>query len=362
MGICEIVCDHINFDKNKEITLNRASTKHNRNRVLDTLKKDSFNSKENNINEVEDLKLLSTHKNNNITSKRTEVNLSSKKNNSETNSNYIELPKQNIKITNSNNNIKKINKIQNLYRTFNNNLYISKSSNENSTFLGKVNKKNNKKYSFGVLKWNDGDYYKGIFINDNFNGLGKYFTQSTESIYIGYFKNNQINGFGFEKWKNGSTFTGLYNNQKKQNIGILELNKNLSYEGEFKDNNFNGYGTLYINNKEILVQGFFYNNVIDKFAIYKNVKENKIYIGEISYEFEFNGIGMLYEKNEDKVSIGFWENNKLNGDCIIISYNNNKKEIKKCFYNNDIFEKEYNNDKNIIYEKFIDLVDDVFRN
>ena len=360
MGICEIVCDHINFDKNKEITLNRSSTKHNRSRVLDTIKKDSFNSKENNINEVEDLKLLSTHKNNNITSKRTEVNLSSKKNTLETN--YLELPKQNIKITNSNNNIKKINKIQNLYRNFSNNLYLSKSSNENSTFLGMVNKKNNKKYSFGVLTWNDGDYYKGIFINDNFNGLGKYFTQSTESIYIGYFKNNQINGFGFEKWKNGSTFTGLYNNQKKQNIGILELNKNLSYEGEFKDNNFNGYGTLYINNKDILIQGFFCNNVIDKFAIYKNVKENKIYIGEISYEFEFNGIGMLYEKNEDKVSIGFWKNNKLNGDCIIISYNNNKKEIKKYCYNNDIFEKEYNNDRNIIYEKFIDLVDDVFRN
>lgn len=360
MGICEIVCDHINFDKNKEITLNRSSTKHNRSRVLDTIKKDSFNSKENNINEVDDSKLFSTNKNNNITSKRTEVNLSSKKNTLETN--YLELPKQNIKITNSNNDIIKITKIQNSYRNFNNNLYLSKSLNENSTFLGMVNKKNNKKYSFGVLKWNDGDYYKGIFINDNFNGLGKYFTQSTESIYIGYFKNNQINGFGFEKWKNGSTFTGLYNNQKKQNIGILELNKNLSYEGEFKDNNFNGYGTLYINNKEILVQGFFCNNVIDKFAIYQNIKENKIYIGEISYEFEFNGIGMLYEKNEDKVSIGLWKNNKLNGDCIIISYNNNKKEIKKYYYNNDIFEKEYNDDRNITYEKFIDLVDDVFRN
>ena len=158
MGICEIVCDHINFDKNKEITLNRSSTKHNRSRVLDTIKKDSFNSKENNINEVDDSKLFSTNKNNNITSKRTEVNLSSKKNTLETN--YLELPKQNIKITNSNNDIIKITKIQNLYRNFSNNLYLSKSSNENSTFLGMVNKKNNKKYSFGVLKWNDGDYYK----------------------------------------------------------------------------------------------------------------------------------------------------------------------------------------------------------
>ena len=235
MGICEMVCDHIKFD-NKEITLNKVSSKNNRNQVLNSLKKDSFNS-----------------------SKRTEVNLSSKKIYSETNSNYLDLPKENIKISNSNNNRIKIIKIQNSYHNFKNNLYLSKLSNENSTFLGMVNKKNNKKYSFGVLKWNDGDYYKGIFINDNFNGLGKYFTQSTESIYIGYFKNNQINGFGFEKWKNGSTFTGLYNNQKKQNIGILELNKNLSYEGEFKDNNFNGYGTLYINNKETLVQGLFFN-------------------------------------------------------------------------------------------------------
>ena len=343
MGNCEMLCNQLNLDKNQQITLiNKSSFANHRNKTLEEINM-TIRKENKEIDEIN----LSNQKNNNNTSLRTGANLSSskKKINYDITSNNFDTLNENSTKDSSNTEINK----------FNSNLYYIKISNDTSTFSGYINKLNNKKNSFGILNYNDGDKYIGQFENDNFNGYGKYSTK--KSCYMGEFVNNQIEGFGIEKWNDSdSYYIGNYIQQIKKGYGIFVLNNNLSYEGEFNDNNFNGYGTLIIN-KDILVKGFFTNNYIDKYNVfYENINENKIYEGEISDIFEFEGFGILYENNSRKISIGNWKGNKLNGESIIIIYNNNKKIIQKGLFKDGILEENYEQDKKTKYDKLIDSI------
>jgi len=320
-----MLCNQLNLDKNQQITLiNKSSFANHRNKTLEEINM-TIRKENKEIDEIN----LSNQKNNNNTSLRTGANLSSskKKINYDITSNNFDTLNENSTKDSSNTEINK----------FNSNLYYIKISNDTSTFSGYINKLNNKKNSFGILNYNDGDKYIGQFENDNFNGYGKYSTK--KSCYMGEFVNNQIEGFGIEKWNDSdSYYIGNYIQQIKKGYGIFVLNNNLSYEGEFNDNNFNGYGTLIIN-KDILVKGFFTNNYIDKYNVfYENIHENKIYEGEISDIFEFEGFGILKDNNNN-IYIGFWNNNELNGEGIIF---NNKKIIQQGIFNNGNYCKREN--------------------
>ena len=297
-----MICDQLNLDKNNQMTLGVTGKSNKRMKTIEGLKNGKNNLNESNGIDEDNL-FFTNPKPNNIISKRNGTNVPSKK---------------------------------------------------KSNYDTNVDKKYKKKNKFGILKWKDGDSYEGYFENDNFKGYGKYFTESTGSKYKGQFLNNQINGFGEEEWKNGSKFEGEYAHQIKKGIGILTLNDSKNYKGQFDNNNFNGYGTLSINNGEILIQGFFKNNIIQDYAIYKNIQENIIYEGKISDNLQFNGFGILFDNNDNKIYISNWKNNILDGDCIIISNNNNEKNTQKFLFEDGEMKKEYNNNKTTIFDKIIE--------
>ena len=337
-----MICDQLNLDKNNQMTLGVTGKSNKRMKTIEGLKNGKNNLNESNGID-EDNYFFSNPKPNNIISKRNGTNVPSKKK-----SNYD----TNINSSEDNNLYSKDSLFNNL--NIYPNLSFLKITNDNYYFIGYVDKKYKKKNKFGILKWKDGDSYEGYFENDNFKGYGKYFTESTGSKYKGQFLNNQINGFGEEEWKNGSKFEGEYAHQIKKGIGILTLNDSKNYKGQFDNNNFNGYGTLSINNGEILIQGFFKNNIIQDYAIYKNIQENIIYEGKISDNLQFNGFGILFDNNDNKIYISNWKNNILDGDCIIISNNNNEKNTQKFLFEDGEMKKEYNNNKTTIFDKIIE--------
>jgi len=86
----------------------------------------------------------------------------------------------------------------------------------------------NVKNGLGTFFWNDGDRYSGFFVNGEKEGKGTF-----------YYKNrDQYSG----EWKNG----------KKSGNGILYTNE-MTYQGEFADDFFEGFGTLTVNNNRIVV-------------------------------------------------------------------------------------------------------------
>lgn len=185
------------------------------------------------------------------------------------------------------------------------------------------------KHTFGILKWNDGDEYKGTFYNDLLSGYGRYLTNESGTTYEGQFKNNEMNGFGIEKWKLGSVFIGDYVNNEKNGIGLMNFDDYSVFEGEFKENNINGYGTLTQSN--IIIKGFYVNNQLDKYGIWEDKKNNRRYEGEMTPQGGWEGFGILYE-GDNSITIGKWHQSKLNGESITILPNKTLKQEKITIY------------------------------
>lgn len=131
------------------------------------------------------------------------------------------------------------------------------------------------------------------------------FINLDEIKYIGEVENNYINGYG-KLWKD-----------------------NMSYHGNFKDNNLEGKGILkveeiydsYSNSMPIYYKGYFVNN--NKCGEgYEKYKNGEYYIGNFKFNLR-NGNGKLFNKN-GKVKIeGNWENGKsLNTKYISLFHDN----------------------------------------
>ena len=133
-------------------------------------------------------------------------------------------------------------------------------------YKGEVNLYNNKKCGNGEIIFADGGKKEGTFFNDNFEGWNKYidnegilfvglfkngllngkglkFSKDINHIYMGDFINNLRNGFG-KDYRNAYKYEGMFNNDKKCGKGKIEFENGDTYEGDFKDNKFNGYGNF----------------------------------------------------------------------------------------------------------------------
>ena len=132
----------------------------------------------------------------------------------------------------------------------------------------------NKRHGRGELKTSK-VHYEGEFKYDKFNGKGKLIFLKQGHEYEGEFKDNEINGMGIFKWKNGDIYEGemikgkmhgygkykyssgqIYEGQfangVKEGLGKL-ISPNNIFEGEFKQGNPFGEGTISIKGKKIKV-------------------------------------------------------------------------------------------------------------
>ena len=87
------------------------------------------------------------------------------------------------------------------------------------------------------------DYFIGNFNDGQAEGNGKYF-HNDGTIYEGEWLNDQPSGKGKEMFVDGSMFDGIFENGVKKK-GIFKWNDGSYYEGEIKNNVFDGYGIFH---------------------------------------------------------------------------------------------------------------------
>jgi hypothetical protein len=134
----------------------------------------------------------------------------------------------------------------------------------------------------GTKKWKDGSFIQGYWVDGKLNGHGsQYFGKESEfhgDIYNGEFKDDMYNGFGtyYDKSED-NTYVGHWLNGKPNGTGKLTSGKNakfpnMYYDGEWKDGLMNGFGTKFwgiagehTNNKYV---GEWKNDKMDGHGIY----------------------------------------------------------------------------------------------
>jgi len=157
----------------------------------------------------------------------------------------------------------------------------------------------------GKLIYNNGDIYIGDFLDGERMGKGKYiFNDGT--TYEGELLNSEFKGHGIMKWINGVEFEGNFNGLTLIGFGKLkDNNSGDSYEGNFDNNYFNGYGTYSFSDIGIY-EGEFEYGLRNGKGTYKN-KDGLFYEGEWANNLP-NGIGKFGCK--EFIVRGVWKNGK----------------------------------------------------
>ena len=117
------------------------------------------------------------------------------------------------------------------------------------------------KHGEGELVFYNQDRYIGEFMDDLFNGHGKYISSDGRVIYDGEWRNGMRCGEGKMFLGNGEYFQGMFCNDMMYGKGIYYYQNGMpKYVGEMRNDMRNGEGIEYDTNGEILEQGFYINN------------------------------------------------------------------------------------------------------
>ena len=249
--------------------------------------------------------------------------------------------------------------------------FYAQEVNINSSYIGYFRNDYRIKYCKYIDYINDYVYEGEI----KFNLTGKYgiFKNNAKGLtYEGEWFNNEKEGYGIEKYRNESIYKGEFHNNKKNGIGFLKWEDGSTYEGNFVNNYLHGYG-LYIFKEGSYYSGMWENGEMNGFGVYC-FPNLEVYIG-YHKNSEKSGFGIINWFNKNKIFIGFWKNNKQNGHGVFLLYGNIRyglwKEGKKIekyesfeeFKNtlNDE-EKKYINIYKMDYNKLMDLVNKFINN
>ena len=219
-----------------------------------------------------------------------------------------------------------------LYGIYHNNKlngYVRMKLQNNSEYHGKM--KNNKFDNFGIFYSNNHSKLIGFWKEGKLTG------EVIEKIYddkfYGEYKNGVRCGIGQYIYNDGSVYYGEFKDNKYDGFGYLKYANGKLYEGEFKRNLFNGYGEFTYNSNE-KYYGMWLNGKKNIFGIYVNKNKKICFIG-FWKDNNQNGIGAVYTEN--KVRFDKWENGKK-----IKSYNsyeiamknipNNYQQYKDFFF------------------------------
>jgi hypothetical protein len=191
----------------------------------------------------------------------------------------------------------------------------------------------------GELYLKNGVKYEGIFLNGKLNGIGRFINEKficfegifkdgilegkgtriqigddgNKKIYIGDLKNYNKDGKGKLICKN-YIYEGDFVNDKKQGKGKLEYNDNGNkYEGEFNNDDINGYG-LYTFKNMHTYKGQFSNGVFHGKGLYK-WPDGCYFKGEYVNGVR-EGIGE-YKFSDGKIYKGPFTKGKPNGKGVI---------------------------------------------
>ena len=143
-----------------------------------------------------------------------------------------------------------------------------KIENEQIKYKNNIKEQNNKneKEVYKIIKYENGDIYKGELFKDKKNGFGIY-KYINGDIYEGEFFEDKKDGFGIYKYINGDTYIGEFIHDKRGQYGILYYENDGFFEGGFL-NNEKFFGSEFLNNE--IYKGRFEENKRDYGILIKN--------------------------------------------------------------------------------------------
>ena len=166
-----------------------------------------------------------------------------------------------------------------------------------------------------VYKYNNGDLYKGEFVNGKRQGFGICLFSNKEK-YEGIWKDDLMHSIGKYTYNNGCTYSGDFRNGVAEGIGTYTYKNNDIYKGHFLNNKKEGKGVLYYKDGSKYI-GMWKDNL--KCGNGKLIKSNgDIYIGEFSND-KINGKGEYIYSNGDKYTGEFKDNVFHGHGCYINS-------------------------------------------
>jgi hypothetical protein len=187
-------------------------------------------------------------------------------------------------------------------------------SSKKKIFLNGINgKKNSSEKSF-----NSSGTYIGSFINNKKNGKGKLIVPD-HFVYEGNFKDDLFDGYG-EYISKQYNYYGNYLCGKKDGKGKeIDLIKNIEYEGDFKDDKKNGFGKEKTADGSIYIGDFKDNKKHGQGTLLLNGIKTWSYKGQFKND-KISGMGR-FRWNKNMEYIGEWENSELSGYGFLIKDN-----------------------------------------
>jgi len=165
---------------------------------------------------------------------------------------------------------------------------------EEGMYCGYWNLTNNKREGKGIMVFNDGRIYEGMWKSNIPWGNGRWI-QPTGNIYEGQIRKGKFHGFGKYIWKDGEQYIGEMKDGFRDGYGMY-IGKEYAYIGQWNDDKFNGYGI-------------------------KSWEDGEIYVGEFRNDMR-EGSGMYIWQNNDRY-IGKWKNNAETGEGVVLKENEN---------------------------------------
>ena len=119
---------------------------------------------------------------------------------------------------------------------------------------------------FGTLSYPNGNKYIGGFTNYNFEGKGSIY-RSSGDIYIGGWKNGVFDGHGIyyflsDNIAKGEIFEGQFKNGERNGQGTLTFPNGMKGVGTWRNGKPNGPGILYNENGSVYREVIFKDGVI----------------------------------------------------------------------------------------------------
>ena len=147
-----------------------------------------------------------------------------------------------------------------------------------------------------------GDYYIGRWLNNTMNGKGQLYLNDGRIKYEGDFVNNKFQGHGKYLFEDGQYYIGQFFNDMQHGKGkIYDKNDKLIFEGDFINDHIEGNGKFYFKDGNYFIGHFIKGEIQGK---------GKIYLKNgIIFECQFvNGkIQNIEKKNKENFDIYFNE-------------------------------------------------------
>lgn len=118
------------------------------------------------------------------------------------------------------------------------------------------------KCGFGKLTLFSGEQYVGEFVEDRFNGNGRFLNAAGKVTYDGEWRNGKRCGRGKKFFGDGQYFLGTFHNDAMWGEGVLFYENGApAFVGEYRNDKRNGEGVAYDIGGEVVEKGFYVNDV-----------------------------------------------------------------------------------------------------